>query len=327
MTAICPHMPLSRFIVHGDSPSGMFSPMQFPMARQVLNFFEGYSVRKVWDDAAEKWYFSVVDIVAVLAEPTNPRKYWSVLKMRLKAEGSEVTTFCSQLKLLSPDGKMHRSDVLDTEGILRLIQSIPSKNAEPFKIWLARVGRERIDEIDDPELAINRAMKTYERKGYSKEWTNLRLKSIDVRKELTDEWENRGVKQGHEFAILTDDITQAWAGMTTKVYKKFKDLKQESLRDNMSNVELVLNMLAEVSTTEISKAKQPETFPENRRVAKEGGAVAGKARRALESQTGKSVITSQKFSDHQIADNQPLNEPQKLGDGETGSQPLPLPPN
>jgi hypothetical protein len=295
------------------------------MAKQSLKFFEDRRVRSVWDEDREEWFFSVVDVVNVLAEPANPRKYWSVLKTRLRAEGSELTTKCSQLKLMAEDGKFYNGDVLDTENVLRLVQSIPSKKAEPFKLWLARVGRERIDEIDDPELAIDRAMRVYERKGYSREWINLRLKSIETRKDLTDEWDDRGVRRGNEYAILTDDITQAWSGMTTKEYKKFKNLKRESLRDNMSNVELVLNMLGEVSTAEISKAKQPETFSENRRVATEGGTVARKARQELEAQTEKSAITSKKFPDTQITASQLPGGLQRLEDGDTDSQPSPPP--
>jgi hypothetical protein len=259
--------------------------------RQSLKFFEHQQVRSLWHEEEKKWYFSVVDIVAVLTGSVDAANYWRVLKRRLREEGNETITKCNGFKMTASDGKMRVTDVLDTEGILRLIQSIPSKNAEPFKIWLARVGRERIEEIEDPELAIERALRTYERKGYSKEWIGLRLKSIDIRKDLTDEWDERGVSRGKEYAILTDDISQAWLEMSTREYKDFKGLKGENLRDNMSNVELVLNMLAEVSTTEISKAKKPETFPENRQVAREGGAVAAKARKELEAQTGRSALT------------------------------------
>ncbi len=256
-----------------------------------IKLFQDQKVRVHWDNEKEKWYFSVVDVVGVLTESENPRKYWSVLKTRLKKEGSEVATNCSRLKLLASDGKMRSTDVADTEQILRLIQSIPSPKAEPFKLWLAKVGYERIEETEDPEKAFDRAMETYLKKGYSVNWINQRLKSIEVRKELTDEWDLRGVKKGLAYAILTDEITKAWSGMTTREYKDFKDLKKENLRDNMTNLELVLNMLAEASTTEISKEKKPKTFTENKQVAKKGGKVADAARKQLESTTGKKVIT------------------------------------
>jgi hypothetical protein len=259
----------------------------------AIKLFNDKQIRTHWDEKQEKWYFSIVDVIGVLTNSSNPRKYWSVLKTRLKAEGSELATNCSQLKMLSSDGKMYLTDVADTETLFRLIQSIPSPNAEPFKLWLARVGSERIDEIEDPEKGIDRLMETYLRKGYSKEWVNQRLKSIEVRKELTDEWENRGVQKGQEYAILTDEITKAWSGFTTKQYKAFKDLKKENLRDHMSNLELVLNMLAEASTTEISKEKNPETFEDNRRIAKQGGTIAGNTRREIEEKTGKKVVTKQ----------------------------------
>jgi hypothetical protein len=273
------------------------------MGKQSLKFFEDCRVRSIWDEKAEKWYFSVVDVVAILIGKgyQDARKYWNKLAQRLRNEGAEQSvTNCHRLKLEGADGKRYLTDVADMETVFRIVQSIPSKKAEPIKIWLAQVGRDRIDEIVDPELAIDRAMRTYERKGYSREWINLRLKSIDVRKELTDEWEDRGIKRDKEFAILTDDITRAWSGMTTRTYKDFKNLKQESLRDNMSTVELVLNMLGEVSTTEISKAKRPETFPQNREVAREGGTVAGKARAELEALTGMSAISPKKFSPPEI---------------------------
>lgn len=259
----------------------------------AIKLFNEKQIRTHWDDEQEKWYFSIVDVVGVLTESPNPRKYWSVLKTRLKEEGSELATNCSQLKMLSADSKMYKTDVADTEQLFRLIQSIPSPKAEPFKMWLAQVGRERIDEIEDPELGIERLMETYLRKGYSKEWINQRLKSIDVRKELTDEWENRGVKKGQEFAILTDEITKAWSGFTTKQYKNLKDLKKENLRDHMSNLELVLNMLAEATTTEISKEKKPKTFVDNKKIARQGGTIAGNTRREIEEKTGKKVVTSQ----------------------------------
>jgi hypothetical protein len=253
----------------------------------AIKLFNERQIRTHWDDEQEKWYFSIVDVVGVLSESENPRNYWKVLKSRLKKEGSELVTNCNQLKMQSADGKFYKTDVADTEQLFRLIQSIPSPKAEPFKMWLAQVGRERIDEIEDPELGIDRLMETYLRKGYSKEWINQRLKSIEVRKELTDEWENRGVQKGQELAILTDEITKAWSGYTTKQYKNLKDLKKENLRDHMSNLELVLNMLAEVTTTEISKEKNPKTFDDNKRIAKQGGTIAGNTRREIEEKTGK----------------------------------------
>jgi hypothetical protein len=258
----------------------------------AIKLFHEKQIRSLWDEEKEKWYFSIVDVVGVLTESPNPRKYWSVLKTRLKAEGSELATNCSQLKMVSSDGKRYKTDVADTELLFRLIQSIPSPKVEPFKLWLAKIGRERIDEIEDPELGIDRLMETYLRKGYSKEWINQRLKSIEVRKELTDEWENRGVKKGQEFAILTDEITKAWSDLSTKQYKKFKALKKENLRDHMTNLELVLNMLAEASTTEISKEKRPETFEQNKKIARQGGTIAGNTRREIEEKTGKKVVTS-----------------------------------
>ncbi|RYM33777.1 hypothetical protein ERX46_07355 [Brumimicrobium glaciale] len=258
----------------------------------AIKLFQDHRVRVEWDDDQEKWFFSVVDIIGVLTESTNPRKYWSVLKTRLKKEGSELATNCSQLKMLSSDGKYYRTDVADTEQILRLIQSIPSPKAEPFKTWLAKVGYERIEETEDPEKAFDRAMDTYMKKGYSASWINQRLKSIEVRKDLTDEWDLRGVKKGMEYAILTDEITKAWAGLTSKEYKGLKDLKKENLRDNMTNLELVLNMLAEATTTEISKEKKPKLFSESKKIAKQGGTIAGNTRKEIEEKTGKSVISS-----------------------------------
>lgn len=257
-----------------------------------IRIFEQKQVRTHWDEEQEKWFFSVVDVVAVLTESVNPRKYWSVLKTRLKKEGSELATNCSQLKMQSADGKFYKTDVADTEQLFRLIQSIPSPKAEPFKLWLAQVARERIDEIEDPEIGINRLMETYQKKGYSKEWINQRLKSIEVRKDLTDEWDKRGVKKGLEYAILTDEITKAWSGFSVKQYKGFKGLKKESLRDNMSNLELVLNMLAEATTTEISKEKKPQNFDENKIIAKQGGTIAGNTRKEIEAKTGKKVVSS-----------------------------------
>ncbi|MDP4030696.1 MAG: Bro-N domain-containing protein [Patescibacteria group bacterium] len=261
------------------------------MTKNKLAIFEGFKIRRVWDDKNEKWWFSVVDVVAALSESPNPRNYWKVLKFRLKDEGNQSVTKCNQLKIQAPDGKYYLTDTADTETMLRLIQSIPSPKAEPFKLWLARVGYERIEEAEDPEKAIQRAMQFYLKRGYSKNWINQRLKSIEIRKDLTDEWEDRGVRQGDEFAILTDDITFAWAGLKTKQYKKYKSLKKENLRDNMTNLELVLNMLAEVSTTEISKKVEPKNFIQNRQVACEGGSIAGSARRKLEKKTGKKAIT------------------------------------
>lgn len=259
--------------------------------------FEGRKIRTLWDEAREIWLFSVIDAIAVLTNSPNPRKYWSVLKTRLKQEGSQTATNCSQLKMAASDGKMRLTDVADTEQLLRIIQSIPSPKAEPFKLWLAMVGRERIDETIDPELTIDRALETYLRKGYSREWINQRLQAIQVRKELADEWNDRGVQEGMEYAILTDEITRAWAGMTTRQYKNFKGLKKENLRDNMSTLELVLNMLAEATTTEISKAKEPESFEDSRRIAQEAGSVAGEARRNIEQRSGRPVITQKNAVD------------------------------
>ncbi len=258
--------------------------------------FQGKQIRRIWDDVKEKWYFSVVDVIEALTGSPNSRSYWKVLKNRLKKEGSEVVTKCNQLKMQAADGKYYLTDAADTEIMFRIIQSVPSPNAEPFKLWLARVGYERIEETVDPERAIQRAMQTYLKKGYSPDWVNMRLKTIEIRKILTDEWLKRGVTGPGKFAILTDDITFAWAGMKTKDYKKLKALKGENLRDNMtSNLELVLNMLAEASTTEISHVKEPKTFPENRQVARQGGGVAGKARKDIERRTGKKVISNESF--------------------------------
>ena len=259
-----------------------------------IQLFEDKRIRTAWDEEKEEWFFSIVDVVGVLTDSPNPNNYWKVLKKRLKDEGNESVTNCNRLKLKSPkDGKRYLTDVADTEQLLRIIQSIPSPKAEPFKMWLAQVGRERIEETIDPELTIERALETYQRKGYSREWINQRLQAIQVRKELTDEWDARGVQQGIEYAILTDEISRAWSGMTTKQYKRLKGLKKENLRDNMTTLELVLNMLAEATTTEISKQKEPETFAENVEIARAGGKVAGDARKAVETQTGVPVITSQ----------------------------------
>lgn len=257
----------------------------------TIKLFQDQKVRVEWDEDQEKWYFSIVDVIEILTQSVNPRKYWSVLKTRLKKEGSELATNCSQLKMQSADGKYYKTDVADTEQLLRLIQSIPSPKAEPFKLWLAKVGYERIEETEDPEKAFDRAMETYLKKGYSKNWINQRLKSIEVRKELTDEWKARGVKKGLEYAILTDEITKAWAGLTTRDYKDLKDLKKENLKDNMTNLELVLNMLAETSTTVLSKKEKPKNLSENKKVARKGGSVAGKARKDLEKKLGESVVS------------------------------------
>lgn len=260
-------------------------------AKSII-LFNQKQVRRIWDEKNEIWYFSIVDIVEILTDSPRPRKYWNALKTKLKQEGSELSQKVGQLKLESPDGKKYFTDVADTETILRLIQSIPSPKAEPFKIWLAKVGYGRIEETEDPELAIDRAMKTYLQKGYSKEWINQRLKSIEVRKELTDEWQVKGMKEGLEYAILTDEITKAWSEKSVKDYKKFKGLKKENLRDNMTNLELVLNMLAEASTAEISKKQNPKGLEENKGVARKGGFAAKKARLEIEKQTGESIITS-----------------------------------
>lgn len=261
-----------------------------------IQLFEDQSIRTAWDDEQEQWYFSIVDIVRVLTDQPDfntARKYWNKIKQRLSDEGSELVTYCHQLKVKSPkDGKHYKTDVADTAGILRIIQSIPSPKAEPFKLWLAQVGQERIEETIDPELTIDRALETYLKKGYSREWINQRLQAIQVRKELTDEWDARGVQKGVEYAILTDEISRAWSGMSTRQYKNLKGLKKENLRDNMTTLELVLNMLAEATATEISKQKAPSTFSENIAVAREGGEAAGIARKAVEERTGVPVITS-----------------------------------
>ena len=259
--------------------------------KEAIKIFEEKKVRAVWDDETEEWYFSVIDIIAVLTDSDNPRKYWSVLKTRLKKEGNETATNCSQLKMLAPDGKMRLTDVATTEQIFRLIQSIPSPKAEPFKLWMAQVAKERLDEMQDPELTIDRAMMEYKALGYSDNWINQRLKSIEIRKELTDEWKRHGLQEGVQFATLTDIIYQTWAGKTSKEYKKFKGLKKENLRDNMTNTELVLNMLAELSTKQISEAFEPDAFNEHIDVAKQGGEVARNARLELEAKTGKKVVS------------------------------------
>lgn len=257
-----------------------------------LKLFEDKSVRTHWDEELEKWYFSVVDVISILTGSIDPQGYWRKLKQRLGVEGNETVTNCHGLKMLAKDGKMRLTDVADTEQLLRLIQSVPSPKAEPFKIWLAKVGGERIEETEDPELAFDRAMETYLAKGYSKEWINQRLKSIGVRKELTDEWAERGMKEGLEYAILTNELTKAWAGKDVKEYKRYKGLKKENLRDNMSNLELVLNMLAEASTTEISKKKQPQGMAENKDIAQKGGNAAKQARLEIEKQTGEAIVSA-----------------------------------
>jgi len=268
--------------------------------------FHQKKVRRHWDEEKELWYFSVVDVIESLTDSQRPRKYWNDLKKKLTEEGSELSEKIGQLKMKALDGKFYETDVLDTENILRLVQSIPSPKAEPFKLWLAKVGYERIEETEDPELAIDRVMKTYLKKGYSKDWINQRLKSIEVRKELTDEWMERGMKEGLEYAILTDEITKAWADKSVKQYKNFKGLKKQNLRDNMTNLELVLNMLAEASTAEISKEQKPRGLNANKKVAKEGGNVAKQARITLEKQTGKSIISPKNATE--------LQKPKKLLD-------------
>ena len=264
-------------------------------SEENLQLFENQPIRTAWDAEAEEWFFSIVDVVGVLTDQPDARhaaKYWSVLKVRLKKEGSELPTNCSQLKMKSADGKRYSTDVANTEQLLRIIQSIPSKKAEPFKLWLAQIGRERIDETLDPELIAERLVSTYERKGYTREWINQRLQAISARKELTDEWKDRGVQQGKEFAILTDELTRAWSGMTTRQYKNLKGLKKQSLRDNMSTTELTLSQLAEVATRELSRQEQPVGFDENKRIAQAGGSVAGNARKDLEQRLGRPIITS-----------------------------------
>jgi len=268
----------------------------------AIKLFNDKKIRTHWDEEQEKWYFSIVDVVGVLTESVDVAAYWRKLKQRLKAEGNETVTNCHGLKMLAADGKMRLTDVADTEQLFRLIQSIPSPKAEPFKLWLAQVASERIDEIEDPEIGIDRLLETYLRKGYSTAWINQRLKSIEIRKELTDEWDNRGIKKGQEYAILTDEISKAWSGFTTKQYKVFKSLKKENLRDHMTNLELVLNMLAEATTTEISKEKNPENFEDSRKIAKQGGTIAGNTRKEIESKTGKAIIS--KLNAKQLDDEQ-----------------------
>ncbi|MDU2334786.1 BRO family protein [Veillonella sp.] len=263
-----------------------------------VKMFEGSQIRSVWDNEREEWYFSVVDVIGSLTESNNPRDYWYRVKKRMsEEERSELSTFCRQLKIKSTDGKSYKTDVADMQGIFRIIQSVPSPKAEPFKMWLAEVGKERIDEIIDPELTIDRALESYARKGYSREWINQRLQSIQVRKELTDTWQDHGVKAGNEYVILTNEISKAWSGMTTREYKDFKGLKKENLRDNMSTTELILNMLAETATKDIAEATNPQGLEENKQVAQDGGSIAGDARKSIEARTGKPVITSKNAID------------------------------
>lgn len=276
--------------------------------KEAIKIFQEKKVRAIWDSDQEKWYFAIVDVITVLTDSVDPSAYWRKLKQRLKAEGNETVTNCHGLKMRAGDGKMRMTDVSDTGQLFRLIQSIPSPKAEPFKLWIAQVARERLDEMQDPELTIDRAMLEYKRLGYSDNWINQRLKSIEVRKDLTDEWKKRGLKEGMQFATLTDIITQTWAGMTTKEYKGFKGLKKENLRDNMSNIELILNMLAEATTSEISKEKKPATFTESKIIARQGGQVAGNARKEIESRTGKDVITPLNAKDYLELDKQSENE-------------------
>ena len=259
--------------------------------KESIHLFEERKVRAIWDDEQEEWYFSIVDVISILTDSPNPRKYWSVLKTRLKREGSELTTNCSQLKMQAADGKKYLTDVANTEQLFRLIQSVPSPKAEPFKLWIAQVAKERLDQMQDPELSIEQAMADYKRLGYSDNWINQRLKSIEIRQDLTDEWKKRGLEEGLHFATLTDIIYKSWSDMTSKEYKRFKGLRKENLRDNMTNKELVLNMLAELSTKEISEASEPDTFSEHINVAQQGGEVARNARLELEAKTGKSVIS------------------------------------
>lgn len=263
-----------------------------------VKMFEGSQIRSVWDNERAEWYFSIIDVIASLTESSNPRDYWYRVKKRMSdEERSELSTICRQLKLKAPDGKMRLTDVAGMQGIFRIIQSVPSPKAEPFKMWLAEVGKERIDEIIDPELTIDRALEGYARKGYSREWINQRLQAIQVRKELTDTWQDHGVKAGNEYAILTNEISKAWSGMTTREYKDFKGLKKENLRDNMSTTELILNMLAETATKDIAEATNPQGLDENKQVAKDGGSIAGDARKSIEARTGKPVITSKNAID------------------------------
>ena len=277
------------------------------MKKEAIKLFEERKVRTIWDDTHEKWYFSIVDVVAILTDSPNPQTYWRVLKKRLKEEGNETVTNCNALKLKAADGKMRLTDVADTEQLFRLIQSIPSPKAEPFKQWMAEVASTRIDQLQDPELSIEQAIADYRRLGYSEAWINQRIKSIEVRKELTDEWKRTGVKEGVEYATLTDIITQQWSGFTTKEYKQYKGLKKENLRDNMTNLEMAFNILAEASTTELSKQRDPQGMEEQKKVAKEGGSVAKVARKQLEAQLGRSIISPTKAKTTLKLRNQQIN--------------------
>lgn len=281
-----------------------------------IKLFEGRKIRSAWDNEKEEWYFSIIDIVGVLTDSKNPGAYWRKLKQRLKEEGNEVVTICHTLKMQAADGKTRKTDVADMQGIFRIIQSVPSPKAEPFKMWLAEVGKERIDEIIDPELTIDRALDTYLKKGYSREWINQRLQAIQVRKELTDTWQDHGVKAGKEYAILTNEISKAWSGMTTREYKNLKGLKKENLRDNMSTLEIVLNMLAEATTTELTKTKNPQGLDENKKVAKDGGSIAGNARKEIEKETGQPVITSKNAIDFAKLIDDVSNEISNIEDSE-----------
>ncbi len=270
--------------------------------KYAIKLFEEYKIRTKWNPEIEDYYYSVIDVIAVLTESKNPRNYWKVLKKRLKDEGSELVTNCNRFKMPAKDGKMRLTDVATTKQLLRLIQSVPSPKAEPFKQWLAQMGKERLEEIADPEITMQRAINTYRKKGYSEEWITQRMRSIETRKELTAEWDRVGVNEGIEYSILTDDISKAWSGMSTKEYKQYKGLKKEGLRDNMTNMELILNMLAEASTTEISKVENPDGFEESRSVAKRGGSIAGNARKELEEVTGKSVISKKNSKNPELLD-------------------------
>ena len=272
--------------------------------KYAIKLFDEYKIRTKWDPETEDYYYSVIDVIAVLTESKNPNNYWKVLKKRLKDEGVELVTICNQLKLPSPkDGKMYKTDVATTKQLLRLIQSVPSPKAEPFKQWLAQMGKERLEEVADPEIAMQRAIDTYRKKGYSEKWITQRMRSIETRKDLTAEWDRVGVNPGLEYAILTDDISRAWSGMSTKEYKDYKGLKKEGLKDNMTNLELILNMLAEVSTTEISKVENPDGFDESRDVAKRGGNIAGNAKREIEANTGKKVVSKKNSKTPELLDN------------------------
>ena len=281
-----------------------------------IKLFEGRQIRSAWDNEKEELYFSIIDIVGVLTDSKDPGAYWRKLKQRLQEEGNEVVTICHTLKMQAADGKMRKTDVADMQGIFRIIQSVPSPKAEPFKMWLAEIGKERIDEIIDPELTIDRALNTYLKKGYSREWINQRLQAIQVRKELTDTWQDHGVKAGKEYAILTNEISKAWSGMTTREYKNLKGLKKENLRDNMSTLEIVLNMLAEATTTELTKTKNPQGLDENKKIAKDGGSIAGNARKEIEKETGQPVITSKNAIDFAKLIDDVSNEISNIDDNE-----------